>query len=394
MEPGYKYAFGSMAKAEQQLNYKFDDANSIIFGAFFENYFSSPKGVDLEQPVDVNKNIGGILQGSIYPGNPNGIKAEIFMVRYLNYGAYVQSQHNPIENLYLTLGLRFDYNTRYKEAINPRVGLVYKFSDKTTFKLLYGSAFLSVPPRIEYEIYGSFYSDDNGATYKSWFFHLPNNNIKPVKSQTIEAGFKTYLTNELGFTFNTFYALYKGLYADDVDNTIYGGKYMGWPVATIMVYKNKKDQTNYGAEAEVNYLFKISSTSNIFSYLTVSYVDGFMDSKAPNGKNYQIGNIAPIMVKGGLDVTYSDFTISPRFIYNSKSRLSSPANNTTEKMKEIDGYFLLNVFASYKVTENIKLKLNIQNALDSRYYSIGPLNPSKGTPQKPIHVMAGLGISL
>lgn len=387
-----------MTKFEQQFNYNYSDNNSYIIGLFFENYYSLPKGADLEKPIDTKKDANGIILGTIYPYSPNGIPADLFLLKYYNFGGYIQTQYNPNDELYFTVGLRFDYNSRFKETFNPRAGIVYKFTPKTTFKLLYGSAFLAVPPRVEYDYYGGFYSSDSGRTFASYFFHLPNPGIKPVKSQTFEFGIKSYLTDELGFTFNSFYSIYNDLYGDDVDNTIYNNKYKGYPINVIVVAKNKDKQINYGGEIELNYLFRISNNEKLLTYLSISYVDGYMDKKAPNGKNYQIGNVVPLMFKGGFDLYYSNLVISPRIIYNSKSRLNTPIDNVSEKLVEIDGYLLLLANIEYKINETIKLKFSINNALDTRYYtvgsSIGALNPKKGQPQKPLQVFGGVNISL
>lgn len=63
-------------------------------------------------------------------------------------------------------------------------------------------------------------------------------------------------------------------------------------------------------------------------------------------------------------------------------------------MKEIDGYFILNLAAKYKINNNMSILLNVQNLTDARYYAIGPLNPDKGQPQRPIQIMGGVEINL
>lgn len=394
LEPAYKYSYGAMGKIENQINYNYNDQLSFILGVFFENYYSLPKGADLEYPVKTDENISGIIKGTIQQFSPNGIKADFFILNYYNTGSYFQTQYTPTEDLSITAGLRYDYNSRFKESFNPRLGLVYKVTPKTTIKALYGSAFLAVPPRVEYDYYGSFYTTDNGKTFASYFWHLPNPGIKPVKAQTFEIGLKSYLTEAFGFSVNSFYAVYNDLYGDELDTKLYNNTYLGYPVATIVVSTNKDKQTNYGGEVELNYLYKIDNTNKVLFYVSGSYVDGFMNNKAPNGKKYQIGNVVPLMFKGGFDLTYSDFTISPRFIYNSKSRLNTPKNSTEEKMKEIDGYFILNLAAKYKINNNMSILLNVQNLTDARYYAIGPLNPDKGQPQRPIQIMGGVEINL
>src|SRR5699024_7763181 len=105
---------------------------------------------------------------------PQGLQAQFFPIKYSNAGAYVQAQYSPYNNVHFTVGARYDVNSRYGSTFNPRLGLVYKPFEKTTVKILYGSAFLAPTPSDGYAHYGSFDTPDSGRTYHSYFLHLPN----------------------------------------------------------------------------------------------------------------------------------------------------------------------------------------------------------------------------
>jgi len=78
-----------MSKVEQQFNYKYSENNSWILGVFFENYYSLPKGADLEYPVNTDKDLNGVILGTVYPYTPQGIQADMYLLRYFNTGSYL-----------------------------------------------------------------------------------------------------------------------------------------------------------------------------------------------------------------------------------------------------------------------------------------------------------------
>ncbi len=399
LEPGYKYSFGTMMKAEQQLSFKINDELSLIGGGLFESYYTIPKGTDLEKPIDVSKAVQGIIRGTVMANNPSGIEADFYTVRYYNAGGYIQAQYVPSEVVSITLGGRYDYNSRYEGSFNPRLGIVVKPTERTTIKALYGSAFLAASPYQAYQCFGSFQSSDSGRTYTSGFWHLPNPGLNPIKAQTFELGVRSYLSDELGITVNGFYSIYTDLFigASDAGNTnLYGGKYKGWNVGYIETTINQGKQYNFGGELLLDYLMRINEDTRITSYASVSFVDGYVDTKADNGNDIEIGNIVPVMVKAGADIVFGKFSISPRIIYNGKSRVNSLVienGKTTDKRKTIDGYFIVNANIKYMFSENISVFTNIYNMLDARYYTISETF-KKGWPQMPINLKFGIEYKL
>jgi outer membrane receptor protein involved in Fe transport len=123
LRPAYKYSNGSMLKAEQLANYNLNAVLNFSGGATYEYFNSIPRGHDLEYPI-FNRTQKPIIIGSIQPNNPSGIEAPVYQVEYSNIGGFLQTQITPSEPLAITLGARYDYNTRYGGSFNPRAGIV------------------------------------------------------------------------------------------------------------------------------------------------------------------------------------------------------------------------------------------------------------------------------
>lgn len=62
-------------------------------------------------------------------------------VPYTVSSAYVQDEHQLTRTIAALAGLRYDHYTTSGSAASPRIALIYTPSGRTTFKLLYGSAF-------------------------------------------------------------------------------------------------------------------------------------------------------------------------------------------------------------------------------------------------------------
>lgn len=69
---------------------------------------------------------------------------------FTEFSCYIQDEHQVLENLSLTLGVRYDRYSDRGKFFSPRAALVYNPSRRTTLKLLYGRAFRA--PNI-YELY-------------------------------------------------------------------------------------------------------------------------------------------------------------------------------------------------------------------------------------------------
>ena len=408
-QTAYLFSKGQMLKGEQIATYTLNQNINFTAGATFEYFFSNPRGHDLQSPM-YNRTQRPIIVGSIQPLNPNGIRADIPELYFTNIGGFLQSQITFIDRIYLTLGGRYDYNSRYGSTINPRVGLVYELNKNLSAKLLYGSAFLAPSPLAAFDQFGTFFSTDNGASYQSFFFRLPNPDLKPQTIQTFESSV-TYNIKKLRINFNAFYSLSNGLFdygADAENGNRYNGQYEGWPVAFIEVAINRGEQINYGGAIQIDFRENIGTKSRLNSYLSFSYVNGRVNNINAAGEDTrtELPAISPFLLKGGLEIDAGKFSFSLRGIYINQQFSYARSQDNDTKRQRLKGYTLLNLQSSYNLSNYFTMFVQVRNLLDQRYYSVNlGASPeaslggaaaqaefANGAPQFPIRIMGGFNV--
>jgi len=409
MEPAYKYSTCSMMKAEEQLDYKFSGKFNFSAGIGYENYNAIPQSTDLDAPVNTKENIHGSYLGTAAYYRPGGLPAQFYFIKYHNIGGYLQTQYTPSEKIHITAGARYDVNSRYGSSFNPRMGIVYKPSGRTTIKALYGSAFLAPLPSESYSQYGSFETPDSGRTYHSYFLHLPNPGLKPIRSYNAEVSIQQYLTDNFSFTLNGYYTALTGLHSFSDDNQsshLYNNMFNGIPVDYIEVFTNNNREKNYGGSLQLNLKHSLGNV-NLNSYASVSYVTGVVEqgSKERNesGKDIQLDFISPFIIHLGTDLKLGPLTLAPRLILMGRQKLSGIGDTTNNiiKRQTIPGYALLNVSVRSNVTKKISVFANVANALNQHYRSVGfNMDLTKkdtelfyGQPEDPIRIQGGFNFN-
>jgi len=407
MEPAYKYSFGSLVKGEQQIDWNASEKLNITGGATYESYYSIPTSADLAAPVDPNEALHGAYIGTKSYYMPDGLSAKFFMLRYRNAGTYLQMQYAPAQTVNFTFGARYDVNSRYGNTFNPRAGVVYRPTNKTTIKALYGTAFLAPTTFDCYAYYGAFETGDSGKTFHANFMHLPNPYLKPITSKNAEVSVSHYFNNNFSVTVDGYYTVLSGLheFADDNKTTnLYHNMFNGIPVGYVEVFVNQTRQVNYGGSIQLNYKHSIGGLC-LNSYLSVSHTNGFDDysHKDPTLPKVKLEFIAPFMLHAGTDMVAGKFTCSPRLILMGRQNLSGITNDLTlvRKRQTIPGYALMNISLRYNVAKKLAVFTNITNALNQHYKSVG-FNmdlAKKGTElfygqyEDPIRIMGGLNFT-
>ncbi len=412
--PGYKYAFGSMLKAEQLVQHVLTENLTISGSITGENFLSVPKTADLLTPMITSVGLNyleGRLFGTTNVRNPLGIAADVFRIPFFNIGGFAQVQWQPVPTLTLTAGGRYDANSRFGASFNPRLGVVWSPSRQFTAKAMYGTAYLGAAPRYAFEQFGAFSYDSASNSYSSGFWKLANPNLRPISSQTAEINISSFLTDDVSLTFTGFYTTLTGLFREVQDATslnLYGGSYKGYPVSTIIIYVNQGRQDTYGATLNASYIALRNQFMRLELFGALSWIDGLVSLSGDNSALRETPYVSPFSFKGGVQFSYEKFHLSARVIWQDRQRTASFQAAAPEKRQTIDGYTLLNLTARYGFLSWLETFVRIDNALDSRYRTVTDLtNPEavgkpnageqeflRGVPQVPFRATVGVQVNI
>jgi iron complex outermembrane receptor protein len=392
---GYKYAFNRSLKLEEKITRIISENSSLIAGISYEDFTALAKSGDL--PFEFNKDLAADFQNIYYlgtnisdrEGNDLTIQQDFYYLQYQNLGTYLQWRTNFREKLNITLGGRFDYNSRYKATINPRAGLVYTPFKELKIKLLYGKAYLSPSPYRQYQHYGSFQPVTDSVSGEvtglhSDFWRLPAEKLESQRISTYELGFS--------YAFNSNLILGVNGFINDMDDILSsksfaGGTFKGVPVTNIERPVNEGEAFSYGGTTRID--FKKNWESIILNtHLAYSYIDGEIGGR-------QIPFAAKHTFKAVLDLDMDRFTSSLRYIHRSRSYHRSLRTSSGELVSS-EPYGLLNLSARYNLLSqgraSFDLFLKINNLLNTKYYNVpvGGAESIPMAPQDPIRILLGI----
>ncbi|MCS7210557.1 MAG: TonB-dependent receptor [Chloroherpetonaceae bacterium] len=440
MNTAYLFSHGRMSKLEELISWTASNELTLSGGLTYEDFFAIPRGHDLQSPYSGKFDEQPVIVNSIgLPGAPNGVPARIFRLSYRNFGGFVNIQYSPIPSLIFTLGTRLDNDSRFNWIVSPRLGIVFRPSERLTFKALYGQAFLAPSPLSAYDEFGTFFNA--GGQTISAFFRLANPNLGPQRIQTFEGSARIGLTSDLSLTLNGYYNLLNGLFSQvaAVPNGLYEGNPatpspvdgfypvpgFRFPVGYIESIVNQGNQTNFGGTLQLDYVRNFGEGTRLNLYAALSLIEGEVEVFDPNQGRLtkrQIGGISPVMFRLGGDVVLGKFSISPRLIVTSEQRTHpqqgsafkpepDPNNpgqvqTTGSRFRQtIPGYALLNITARYEVFSGVSLVVRALNALNQNYRTVnlgaGPeglagsaaVEFPEGAPQHPFRLIGGVQVN-
>ena len=385
---GYKYAFGSRKQLEGQLQYKLNDQHTVSGGFSLEGYYSLPKTADLSSPYNPNQSPAN--QTQFYQGTNNTLPIQIQQKSYTNIAGYLQWNANWHEMVSTSIAVRYDENSRYKGTFNPKLGLVFKPTDKITTKLLYSSAFLAPSMFYSGQHFGSFSGTQNAqGQYTSGYFMIPNPNLKPEKIDTFEFNADYKASKDLTFGLNLYYNSLKGMITWQatpmpVSNYISGG------FINYTEYQNNVGNAiTYGGDVHFNYQTSLDDSS-LKLWGNYSYVDGTV-SRIDQNYSTHLPMSPKHKVKVGLTYTYQDkYTITPKIYWNGRTNSSQSEANNPQVLQTISPYWRADLYVSAKVMVNFSLFVNVSNLFDRRYYNAAAFASSMiASPQDPRTLSAG-----
>lgn len=108
-------------------------------------------------------------------------------VNYRNASAFTQVELEAASWLDVTAGIRHDHDSRFEREWNPRVGALVHPMENLRAHVNWGTAYLAPSPHKVYERWGQVGEGE--------FVHLPNPDLKPEQTSTIDAGVDWFPTD-------------------------------------------------------------------------------------------------------------------------------------------------------------------------------------------------------
>lgn len=253
-----------------------------------------------------------------------------------NFGSYFQYILNTglLTKTSITLGIRYDHNSYFGDAVSPRIAIVSRPADKLAFKFQFGSAFRA-PTNLEIH-----------QTPPSGTFQLKKEKIISYEINAIYS-----ISNNLRLQVNGF--------RNELTDVIILGNLFG-----LTPDKNPGIITVSGAESIIDVIV----TKNISGFLNFTY----QDSKGKNLITHNSGKVPGVAkVKGnaGVSVHVEDlFTINL-----GENWVGTRPVPRTSPFGPVKGYFLTNcVISTGKLFKNkVTASLNIHNVFDVKWLDPG-----------------------
>lgn len=328
-----------------KADYKLFDGNSLTVG--FDYKWERQTNVDFHANFDplTNASLDSIEDVS----NTNWVREAYRQV----WSVYFQDQWDISETLGLTVGLRHDHYSDFEGATNPRVGVVWNFTEAATLKLLYGQAFRA-------PAFNELYIDSNPVVQG-------NTSLDPETIRTYEAGVSYEFSEKISANINYFFNVVR----DEIGLT---------PLTAdgqTFIFDNIGKSNIQGIELEAK--AKLCSKADLFANYT--YVDIEPETKSTSSTPRHKGNVGINMNL----VKYLDANIHT-FISGDRERLN------TDVRDESPGYALVNLTLTAKEFFNtLKIRASIFNLFDKEYDDPAPRalpNDDLPRPGRTFHITA------
>ena len=425
---GYIYGYSSSGKLTEQATYRFSDKVNLTMGGSLEFLSALPRTALSPKPFEEGKTLGeqvfyyigaaGYLplqyydNGDPYPDlnhvtDPNAafqdsltLQQVFHFIHYFNTGAYGQLVWSLNPQMDLTLGSRYDANTRYGNTFNPRAGFVWKSLDNHLhFKFMYGQAFLAPSPSKSFKQEGSFFGPSSRflkdgeqavpGTFLASSFHYPNPDLKPERLATLETSVSYLIGDHFSLDVNAFSSIIRdniNLFApyDDTDEDAH----VFTEKETTSANAGNLEVKGVSVGGRVFYKFGKVQLNSFANFFLMEGNSRGLDNQLVDLHFYQ----AEKTLKSGIELWSERFYLSTRLLWKNYT-LSNP-----QYPYEVPGYIQLNgsIGADLLSTKYYLLNLNLSvtNIADSRFYNAfyGSLEGFEEVPQDPRRFMVGVNL--
>jgi iron complex outermembrane receptor protein len=285
------------------------------------------------------------------------------LAKLTDKGAYAQAIWN-INDWRINAGMRYDINSLYGSTVNPRASAIYYFSDKSTVKFIYGTAFQEPAP---IQLWGG------------WSGRAANPNLKPEKAENLEFIYMYQQDNWL-HDLSFFTAKYDDVIKEEAENA---GKR-----STIgLEYRGKFQYPNFiegsgNITGHFYYTYTKSKSSVSFDHEQGLWVgkgigncqevaESNMTSYDPcDDMNAELGDISPHKINVSINIPVSEalnVNVKANWVANKPLYLR---NALRAKNTENEKYLTVDANITY-LFEPIQIAFKVKNLFDEDYYHSG-----------------------
>lgn len=373
----YKYASARTACVEETLAFEPAEGFPALIGFSYKDNSVLPYTADLGHQFNTDKS--PLSQNFTYTGST--IPVDFYSLNYNNTGAFIRLQAKEIGRATFSLGLRYDHNTAYGETWNPRAGVVWKpgEEERTVVKLLYGEAYLAPAPFYTHRHFGSFYpvavSPSDPTGYRSYFFHVPNEDLEPEKVRSVEGVLTQDFGRRLRLSLNPYYNKVSHLIQDVA---IGAGTFHGVQVAQLEHAENRGVMETYGATLRTDGVLR-SGRWNLEPWAAYTYSEGRLA-----GRPIPFNSLHTL--QAGFSAVRGPFILTPKVLHRSASH-----NQAGLRVPQFTVVDLFIRYACHRL-RGLTAYLQLKNIFDRRYYNAAPggSDSMDGAPQNPFEAAAGL----
>ncbi|MFK5895142.1 MAG: TonB-dependent receptor [Pseudomonadota bacterium] len=318
---------------------------------------------------------GGFSNGSSIrtPGNRDKVPLPAQIIRdelvpyssiaTVDLGTFVQAIYNW-GNWRFNGGLRWDNNSVYGTAFNPRGAVIYHYSSNTTLKLVYGKAFQEPSPK---DLYGG------------WSGRAANPNLIPETMSNIEF-IAIHQAGNFMHEVSIYFSQFHNVIVNGGDGNVGGRSVLGVEYRGQMNFSNPLFD---GEDISGKLYYTYTDAQAEFQFIQGYNNDG---SDAWVKHKDELGDIAPHKVSFILDVPLSEYWdinlqtnwVSKRVLYSQNPLRAKYNNNrSTANNREIAAYFTVDMNLRYH-RKSFDVGVKINNLLGENYWHPGVENASSG----------------
>ncbi len=331
-------------------SYRLSDAHTLRMGLFGSSENIQSNNSSTVFPVNP---VTGLVSGASFNITDNNARNGNTLL-----GIYLQDEWKATNKLTVNYGGRFDKVNAYvnEQQFSPRLGLVYKQSDQTTWHAGYSRYFTPPPTELVSSTTQALFNNTTNAAPGA------NSQVKSERSNYLDAGVTHQLTQTVSLGVDTFYK--------QSTNVIDEGQF---GPALLMTPYNYAQGKIYGIELTSNY-----KSGNVAAYAnlarTVSMAKDIISGQYLFDQatlNYAANNWVNVDHQQALTISTGGSYLVSGTNLSGNLTFQSGLRNGFANTTSLPSYTVLNLGASRKMnfdrTGPIEVRLVLNNVLDKVY---------------------------